>query len=32
MKNVMLVLVDKRNDNAVGVQKVFTAWGCSIKT
>ncbi|MDD5698642.1 MAG: hypothetical protein PHH77_08500 [Victivallaceae bacterium] len=32
MKNVLLILVDKRQDAAVNVQKTLTAWGCLIKT
>ncbi|MFC1752893.1 hypothetical protein ACFL96_05800 [Thermoproteota archaeon] len=31
-KNVLLVLVDKRKDEAVAVQKILTEWGCLIKT
>lgn len=32
MKTVLITLVDNRNETAVNVQKVFTAWGCIIKT
>ncbi len=31
-KDVLLVLIDKRSDSAVEVQKILTAWGCYIKT
>ncbi len=31
-KNVLLILVDKRKDAAVNVQKTLTGWGCLIKT
>jgi hypothetical protein len=31
-KDVLLILVDHRNDAAVQVQKVLTGWGCLIKT
>lgn len=31
-RDVLLVIVDKRNDSAVNVQKTLTAWGCIIKT
>ncbi|MGL1903005.1 MAG: hypothetical protein OCC49_12775 [Fibrobacterales bacterium] len=31
-KDVLLILIDKRSDNAVEVQKILTAWGCFIKT
>jgi hypothetical protein len=31
-KTVLLVLIGKRKDSAVNVQKVLTGWGCLIKT
>lgn len=31
-KTVLLVLIGKRKESAVEVQKVLTAWGCLIKT
>jgi len=31
-KAILLVLVGKRKDAAVNLQKVLTAWGCIIKT
>lgn len=31
-KTVLLILVGKRQDAAVNVQKTLTAWGCLIKT
>ncbi|MDD2716952.1 MAG: hypothetical protein PHW04_13765 [Candidatus Wallbacteria bacterium] len=31
-KNVLLILIGKRKDTAINVQKVLTAWGCMIKT
>ncbi|MFH1428709.1 MAG: hypothetical protein ABIH39_03090 [Candidatus Margulisiibacteriota bacterium] len=31
-KNVMVVTVDKRKDNAVAAQKIMTEWGCIIHT
>ena len=31
-KTVLLILVGKRKDAAVNVQKTLTAWGCLIKT
>lgn len=31
-KVILLVLVGKRKDAAVNLQKVLTAWGCIIKT
>ncbi len=31
-KTVLLVLVGKRKETAVNLQKVLTAWGCLIKT
>ena len=31
-KTVLLILVGKRKEAAVEVQKVLTAWGCLIKT
>jgi hypothetical protein len=31
-KTLLIVLVGKRKDSAVNVQKVLTAWGCIIKT
>lgn len=31
-KHVLLILIDKRNEAAVNVQKTLTAWGCLIKT
>jgi hypothetical protein len=32
MKTVLLVLISKRKEAAVNVQKVLTGWGCNIKT
>jgi len=32
MKTILLVLISKRKDAAVNVQKVLTGWGCIIKT
>ena len=32
MKTILLVLIGKRNEAAVQVQKVLTGWGCMIKT
>ena len=31
-KSILLILVGKRKESAVKVQKVLTAWGCLIKT
>lgn len=31
-KTVMLILIGKRKESAVNVQKVLTGWGCIIKT
>ncbi len=31
-KSILLVLVGKRKDAAVNVQKILTGWGCHIKT
>jgi len=31
-KTVLLILVGRRKDAAVNVQKTLTAWGCLIKT
>lgn len=31
-KTILLVLVGKRQESAVKVQQVLTAWGCIIKT
>ncbi|MCX6160007.1 MAG: hypothetical protein NTV87_01540 [Ignavibacteriae bacterium] len=31
-KTVLIILVGKRKESAVEVQKVLTAWGCLIKT
>lgn len=31
-KHVLLILIGKRNESAVNVQKILTAWGCIIKT
>ncbi len=31
-RDVLLIIVDQRNDSAVAVQKTLTAWGCMIKT
>lgn len=31
-KTVLLILIDKRKDAAVNVQKILTEWGCLIKT
>ena len=31
-KTLLLVLIGKRKDAAVNVQKILTAWGCIIKT
>ncbi len=31
-KYVLLILVDKREEAAVNMQKTLTAWGCLIKT
>jgi len=31
-KSIALILVDKRKENAVNVQKILTDWGCLIKT
>ena len=31
-KSILLILIGKRGEAAVNVQKVLTAWGCIIKT
>jgi hypothetical protein len=31
-KTVLAILIGKRKDAAVNVQKVLTAWGCIVKT
>jgi hypothetical protein len=31
-KHVLLILIGKRQETAVNVQRVLTAWGCIIKT
>lgn len=31
-KTILLILIDKRKDAAVNVQKILTTWGCLIKT
>ena len=31
-KTILLILIGKRQESAVNVQKVLTAWGCIIKT
>jgi hypothetical protein len=31
-KSILLILIGKRKNSAVNVQKVLTAWGCMIKT
>jgi hypothetical protein len=31
-KTILVVLIGKRKDAAVNVQKLLTAWGCLIKT
>ncbi len=31
-KTVLLILIGKRKESAVNVQKVLTGWGCIIKT
>lgn len=31
-KIILLILIDKRKDAAVNVQKILTTWGCLIKT
>lgn len=31
-KNILLILVGKRKEEAVKVQQILTAWGCIIKT
>ncbi len=31
-RNVVAMLISTRNETAVNVQKVLTAWGCMIKT
>jgi hypothetical protein len=31
-KTILLILIGKRKDAAVEVQKLLTAWGCLIKT
>ena len=32
MKTILLILISKRKNAAVQVQKVLTGWGCMIKT
>jgi hypothetical protein len=31
-KHVLLILIGKRTESAVNVQRILTAWGCIIKT
>jgi hypothetical protein len=31
-KHTLLILIDKRNEAAINVQKTLTAWGCLIRT
>jgi len=31
-KSVLLILIGKRREAAIKVQKILTAWGCMIKT
>ncbi len=31
-KNILLILIDKRKEEAVKVQQILTGWGCIIKT
>ncbi len=31
-KNILLILIDKRRQQAEKVQKILTGWGCVIKT
>lgn len=31
-KNILIILVGKRNENASAIQQVFTQYGCLIKT
>ena len=31
-KNILVILIGKRHEAAVNVQKVLTGWGCTIKT
>ena len=31
-KSVLLILIGNRNESAVKVQQILTAWGCIIKT
>jgi hypothetical protein len=31
-RNILIVLVGKRKETAVNVQKILTGWGCLIKT
>jgi hypothetical protein len=31
-KNILVVMVGKRKETAVNVQKILTGWGCIIKT
>lgn len=31
-KNILLILIGKRKEEAVKVQQILTAWGCIIKT
>lgn len=31
-KTVLIILIGKRNESAVKVQQLLTAWGCLIKT
>ena len=32
MKTVLLILLDKRKETALKIQKILTVWGCLIKT
>lgn len=31
-KKILIILIGKRRESAVNVQKILTAWGCWIKT
>ncbi len=31
-KSVLIILVNKRKESAVNVQKILTEWGCLVKT
>ncbi|MCK4533437.1 hypothetical protein KAU39_06580 [bacterium] len=31
-KNILIILLGKRKESAVNVQKILTQWGCLIKT